>query len=70
MSDFNEEALMEAVSKISFIKPKLLHIPADAITQVAEQLGCTRQEAIEYIRDMAMKLFAKSRGESDADPQV
>ena len=65
MTDFNEEALMEAVSKISFIEPQKLHVPADTITQVAEQIGCTRQEAIEYIRDMAMKLFEKSRGESD-----
>ena len=61
MADFNEDVLVEAVGKISFIKPKLLHIPADAITQVAEQFGCTRQEAIDYIRDMAVKMLAKSR---------
>jgi len=65
VTDFNEEALMDAVSKISFIEPKLMHVPAETITQVAEQLGCTRQEAIEYIRDVAMRLFVKSRGGSD-----
>ena len=64
MTDFNEEALMDAVRKTVFIKPKLLHIPAAVITQVAEQLGGTRQEAIEYIRETAMKLLAKSRENS------
>ena len=65
MTDFNEEALMDAVRKTTFIKPKLMHIPPGVITQVSEQLGCTRQEAIEYIRDMAVKLMAKSREKSD-----
>ena len=65
MADFNEEALMDAVRKATFVKPKLMHIPPGVITQVAEQLGCTRQEAIEYIRDMAVKLLAKSREKSD-----
>lgn len=64
MADFNEEALMDAVRKTTFLKPKLMHIPAGVITQVAEQLSCTRQEAIEYIRDMAVKLLAKSREKS------
>ena len=65
MADFNEAALMDAVRKTTFLKPKLMHIPPGVITEVAEQLGCTRQEAIEYIRDMAVKLMAKSREKSD-----
>jgi predicted transcriptional regulator len=65
MADFNEEALMDAVRKTTFVKPKLMHIPPGVITEVAEQLGCTRQEAIEYIRDMTVKLLAKSREKSD-----
>lgn len=65
MADFNEEALMDAVRKTTFVKPKLMHIPPGVITEVAEQLGCTREVAIEYIRDMAMKLLANSREKSD-----
>lgn len=56
---------MDAVRKTTFVKPKLMHIPPGVITEVAEQLGCTREVAIEYIRDMAMKLLANSREKSD-----